>query len=101
MYLIVHVHVHVSLIVTLPPPLQVGEELELSERPLYLRLPKMQHNIQLRSKVAMAMRETLIKHGRYIYMCTVQHTCKYRHIQEVHMTIALSLSFWSDKNLLK
>ena len=90
---------HVSLIVTLslPPPLQVGEELQLSERPLYLRLPKMQHNIQLRSKVAMAMRETLNKHGSY--MCTVQH--KYMYIQEVYMTIALSLSFWSDKNLLK
>ena len=101
MYLIVHVHVHASLIATLPPPLQVGEELQLSERPLYLRLPKMQRNIQLRSKVAMAMRETLIKHGRYMYMCTVQHTCEYRHIQEVHMTIALSLSFWPDKNLLK
>jgi len=35
-------------------------------------VPEMQHHIQLRSKVAMAMRATLIKHGSYMHRC-VQH----------------------------
>ena len=41
---------------------EVGEELQLRERQLYLRLPKMQHNIKLRSDVAIAMRSALIEH---------------------------------------
>ena len=42
----------------------IAVEQQLRERPLYLRLPHMQHNICLRSKVAMAIRETLThRHG--------------------------------------
>ena len=43
---------------------QATEELRLRERYLDLRRPVMQHNLRLRSQVAMAMREFLIhKHG--------------------------------------
>ena len=39
-------------------------EMQLHERPLYLRMPHMQNNIRLRSKVSTALRETLInRHG--------------------------------------
>jgi len=48
--------------------LQAMEELRLRERQLDLRRPTMQHNLRLRSQVAMAMREFLIhEHGKHTH----------------------------------
>ena len=60
--------------------LQATEELRLRERYLDLRRPVLQHNLRLRSQVAMAMREFLIhKHGMCIHDSLIprlsQHEC--------------------------
>ena len=54
---------------------QATEELRLRERYLDLRRPVMQHNLRLRSQVAMAMREFLIhKHGMCIHGSLIPST---------------------------